>query len=616
MTSSAAVAPVPSLANLYRSIWRYAAGARVTMLASTVLLAGSTMVRLALPWMAAQAINALQGGGEGSVGNAALWVVAILAVYISAWLLHGPGRVLERNVGVRVRQGVSDALYAKLTRAPLAWHERQHSGEIQNRVAQASHGLYEFAQSQFIYLQSTVNFVGPVVALALLSTATGWIALAGYLVVGAVILRFDRALIKLATQENQAERRYVAGLLDFLGNISTLLSLRLQQGTRRLLGRRLEAVFAPLKRSIVLNEMKWCAVDLLSAALSWLLVAVYVWQAHGRGEALLIGSVFMIYTYAQQAGGVIGSMAANFQGFARARTDYASADLIWRAPETRDGGATVDPAWSRIDIVDLVHDHAAPLPAAGTGPVPLAANDAPGGGGLKGVSLTLRRGERVALVGPSGSGKSTLMRVLAGLYEPQQGRFEIDGVVRLGLRHLGSIGTLIPQEADVFEASVRENLTFGVPCAEVALRGAIHTSGFETVLEGMPLGLDTPISERGFNMSGGQRQRLCLARGLLAARGCSLLLLDEPTSALDPVTEADVHHRLDASFEDACIVASVHRMSLLEHFDRVVLMVDGRVVDTGTVPEVEQRQPIFREMVRSQARGRLEQPAAASVAAA
>jgi len=614
MNASVAVAPIPSLANLYRSIWRFAAGARATMLASTVLLAGSTAVKLSLPWMAAQAINSLQSGADGSVREAALWIVAILLVYVAAWLLHGPGRVLERNVGVRVRQGVSDALYAKLTRAPLAWHERQHSGEIQNRVAQASRGLYEFAQTQFIYLQSTVNFVGPVVALALLSTTTGWIALGGYVVVAAVILRFDRALIRLATRENQAERRYASGLLDFLGNISTVLSLRLQGSTRRLLGRRLESVFAPLQRSIVLNEMKWCAVDLLSAGLSWLLVAVYVWQARGRGDALLMGSVFMIYTYAQQAGGVIGSMAANFQGFARARTDYASADMIWGAPERPEGHAAVDRSWNRIDIVDLVYDHGAPLLPAGAAPT-LAANDAPGGG-LKGVSLSLQRGERVALVGPSGSGKSTLMRVLAGLYEPHQGHYAIDGVAHLGLRHLGSIGTLIPQEADVFEASVRENLTFGVAYDDAELRSAIHTSGFETVLDGMPLGLDTLISERGFNMSGGQRQRLCLARGLLAARASSLLLLDEPTSALDPVTEGNVHHRLDASFEDACIVASVHRMSLLEHFDRVVLMVDGRVVDSGTVPEVEQRQPIFREMVRSQARAQLDLPAAPSAEAA
>jgi len=98
------------------------------------------------------------------------------------------------------------------------------------------------------------------------------------------------------------------------------------------------------------------------------------------------------------------------------------------------------------------------------------------------------------------------------------------------------------------------------------------------------------------NLSGGQRQRLCLARGLLAARGSSLLLLDEPTSALDAVTEAEVHRRLDASFADACIVASVHRMSLLEHFDRVVLMDEGRIVDSGTVGELLGRQALFREL--------------------
>jgi len=251
--------PVPSLGHLYRSIWRFAKGSRLTMLAAMLMLAGASTVKLALPWLTAQAINTLQQAPTGSAGTAALWVAAILAVYAGAWMLHGPGRVLERNVGVRVREGVADALYAKLTRAPLAWHERQHSGEVQNRVAQASQGLYDFAQKQFVYLQSAVNFVGPVVALMMLSATSGWIALIGYVLVAGVILRFDRALIVLATRENHAERRYAAGLLDFLGNVSTVLSLRVQSSTRRLLGRRLHRVFAPLKRSIVLNEMKCCA---------------------------------------------------------------------------------------------------------------------------------------------------------------------------------------------------------------------------------------------------------------------------------------------------------------------------------------------------------------------
>jgi ABC-type multidrug transport system fused ATPase/permease subunit len=243
-------------------------------------------------------------------------------------------------------------------------------------------------------------------------------------------------------------------------------------------------------------------------------------------------------------------------------------------------------AWRRIDVRELHFEHAV----------------APGGerrGGLHGVSLSLHRGERVALVGPSGSGKSTLLRVLAGLYEPERGHVEIDGVARLGLKSLGEQATLIPQEAQVFEGSVRENIAFDLPHDDAAIGAATRVSGFDAVLETLPAGLATSVAQGGFNFSGGQRQRLCLARGLLAARGSPVLLLDEPTSALDTLTEALVFRRIDEAFPDACIVASVHRMSLLAHFDRVVLMVGGEVVDSGPAAELLERQPLFREMARS-----------------
>jgi ABC-type bacteriocin/lantibiotic exporter with double-glycine peptidase domain len=136
-----------------------------------------------------------------------------------------------------------------------------------------------------------------------------------------------------------------------------------------------------------------------------------------------------------------------------------------------------------------------------------------------------------------------------------------------------------------------------------ALERAIGVSAFDEVLVTLPEGLDTPISEAGSNLSGGQRQRLCLARGVLMARDRSLLLLDEPTSALDPMTESFVVQRLCAHFAGACIVASVHRMSLLKHFDRVVLLVGGRVIDSGTAAELAGRQPLFAHMLESQAVG-------------
>lgn len=595
--AGAAGEPLGPRGGLYRNIWRYAAGAKLMLIASSMLLFGSQLIKLAVPWLAAQAINALQQNHRHSILHAAGYIALVVLTFVAAWAMHGPGRIMERAVGIRIRQAHADALYAKLMRLPMSWHDRNHSADVQQRMGQSTGALYGFAQNQFVYLQSAVNLVGPLVALCLFSRSLGAMALVGYVLVGFAILRFDRPLMKLAVEENVAERRYQAGLMDFLGNVSTVLSLRLQENTRRLLGERIAMIFVPLKRSITLNEVKWCAVDLFSVALTWGLVATFVWlSGHHAGGVVLIGSVFMVYQYAQQASGVIGSIAGNFQGFARTRTDFASAEPIWATADRPGAGTAIPADWKRIEISDLCYEHPAAVAITDPDHGSTAEEVAQAPAGLHHVALTLERGDRIALVGSSGSGKSTLMRVLAGLYSPKQRAITVDSVAQPGARHLGSISTLIPQEADVFEATVRENVAFGGAATDDAVMAAAHTSAFDAVLADMAQGLNTPITERGFNLSGGQRQRLCLARGVLAAQSSSLVMLDEPTSALDPVTEEAVFNRMSSFFADACLVASVHRMSLLHHFNKVVLMADGRVIDSGTVEELLERQPSFRQM--------------------
>ncbi len=421
MSPSLAAAPLtPGHAahELYGALWRHAEGARGQLAGALALLGSAQLLRLAMPWLAAQAINALQ---RTQLETSTLWIAALMAVYLVSWLLHGPGRVLERNVAVHVREQLGDRLYARIAGAPLAWHGAQHSGELQHRVHQASRALADFAQNPFVYLQNIVNFFGPLVALTLLSGTSGALALAGYVLIAAVILRFDRALMLLARQENGADRRYVAALVDFIGNIGTVIGLRLAAASRALMR----------------------------------------------------------------------------------------------------------------------------------------------------------------------------LRVLAGLYPPAAGTLRLDGAPQDWAR-LRRLATLIPQETEVFEASVRENLAFGTPHADAELLAAVHASAFDEVLAALHGDLDTPLTERGANLSGGQRQRLCLARGVLAAHGSALLLLDEPTSALDPATEARVLQRIAARFPDACLVASVHRLGLLAHFDTVVLMEAGRVRDAGPRDDVLARQPQLR----------------------
>lgn len=591
--------PTP-LRALYRQMWHHAAGQRGRLAGALSLLGGSQLLKLAMPLLAARAINALQTGGAEALPQAGLCIAAILGLYALVWAMHGPARVIERSVALHVRRNLADGLYARLSAAPMAWHDQHHSGELQHRVAQASSALYGFTQSQFIYLQNFINLAGPLLALAWLAPSIGVAAVVGCAAVAAAILRFDRSLLRLAVVENQAERRYTARLVDFIGNVSAVASLGLQAATRALLDQRLLAVFEPLRRSIVVTEWKWCTVDLATLTLSWALVVGYAIGAAdvatATGGTLLIGGLFMVHQYAQQACSVLSAMAANYQGLARIQADFGAAQPILSATQRpvpdRTGSDTAAPDWQILQVQGL--------------------NYAFGGdrGGLYGLDLALRRGERVALVGASGAGKSTLLRLLAGLYDADAGTWSIDGVpvVDAGRRPAGPLGaaaapaapaafaalsTLIPQEAEIFEATLEENLTLGVPCPPALLNAALRASALDEVVVGLPEGLATPLAERGGNLSGGQRQRLALARGLIAAQGASLLLLDEPTSALDPVIEQHVFERLDAALPTVCIVASVHRLSLLPVFDRVIWMGAGRILDAGTVAELQARQPAF-----------------------
>ncbi|HJU24624.1 MAG TPA: ABC transporter ATP-binding protein [Casimicrobiaceae bacterium] len=581
--------PAVGTLELYASVWRYAAGARGRYMLAMLMLAGSQAVKLLAPWLAGRAIDTVQTSGTEHLGLAALITAAIFLVYVLAWSMHGPGRIIERNVGLRVRAAVADALYAKLASLPLAWHEAHHSADMQQRARQASLALSDFAQSQFVYLQNFVNVIGPLVALSLMSSWTGVIAALGYIAVALVIIRFDRQILRLVHRQNVLERRYTVRMLDFLGNIGTVLSLRLQNVSRRLVGERLLEAFEPTRKMIALTEAKWCAVDLLTVGLSWLLVAVYVWRVRvdaTAGAPLLLGGLFMVYQYAQQAGGVIGSMAANLQNFSRFRADYASAEPIWNATVPLFDGAPVKQDWRVIRAHGVEFSH---VRADGSR------------AGIRDIDITLRCGDRIALIGPSGGGKSTLLRVLAGLYDAQRARYDVDGEAAPGARSLASISTLIPQETEIFEATLRENLTFGIPRTEQEIERVAWLSVLDAVANSLPQQWNMPLSERGINLSGGQRQRLSLARGLLAGAHSSLLLLDEPTSALDQATEAAVFERLRTGLPNVCLIASIHRLAALVYFDRVIVMADGRVVDSGTVAEILERQPAFREVVYSAA---------------
>jgi ATP-binding cassette, subfamily B, bacterial len=568
-------------AGLYRTLWRYAAGDRRRLVAFMAMLILAQLVKLAIPYLSGAAVDAMQGGQDGALATAGWDMALIFIACVASWALHGPARVLERYTAIRIRERFADRLYAKVTSLPLDWHEHHHSGDTIERVQKAGNALFGFAQHQFVYLQNAVSLIGPIAAVFILSVPTALAALLCYGLIAIVLIRFDRVMIRLNREQNRAQARYAATLVDCLGNIATVLTLRLAGPTQRLVGERLTAVFAPLRSSIVVNEAKWCVIDLLNNGIRCGLVVLYVWLAWRQGNPILLGSAVMVYQYAQQVGGVVSNMAGNYQDLIGYQTDLRCVDAVTSAAGRPAAEAAVPQDWREIRVARLNFRYAGKRRERQA---------------LRDVSLTLRRGERVALVGESGSGKSTLLRVLAGLYRAERASFAVDGEIRPDLVDLGAIATLAPQDPEVFAGSIAHNLTLGIDYDAVAIERACALAAFTPVIDALPAGLATEIAERGLNLSGGQKQRLAVARAILAARNSSLLLLDEPTSSLDPATEARVYGNLLAALPDACIVSAIHRLHLLERFDRVVLMEDGQVLDIGTAGELLERAPGFQEL--------------------
>ena len=583
--STQARAPRPGgVSLLYRDLWQLIRGQRRIFVGAVVLLIAAQVVLLAVPYISGRALNALQLHGRAGLRDAGRWLSMVLLVACGSWLVHGPGRILERRAALLIRQRMSAMLIERLFALPLSWHESHHSGATAHRVQQSTHALSEFAQSQYIYLNSAVSLLGPLVALWWVDPRIGFASMVGFTAIVSSVLGFDRAMLRLANLENEAERNYAATLVDTLGNTSTVYALRQSRRVAARIERRLLSVFGPLRKAIVLNELKWCTVDLATRVLNCCLVALFVWQVTrdtpdgSAAKPLLLGSLYMVWEYAQQASAVVASIASHFQAFARQHADYASANTI------RDEFPAVLPpvapsvvtSWQRLAVRDLTFKH--------------LTSRSPGAA-LERLAFCLQRGKRYALVGASGSGKSTLLRVLAGLYPAERIGLTLDeGPTHVSPAEVAQIlrarTTLIPQDAEVYEGTLGENLGLcesvdGPPSAQ-AYTGALEAACATDFVDPSPVGLKVSVAERAANWSGGQRSRVALARGILAASGSALVLLDEPTASLDPATEARVYTNLFALFADACVISSVHRLSLLGRFDEVLVMEEGRLVAQGS----------------------------------
>lgn len=563
--------------------WHYARHERKRYILIYGLFISANLSGALLPLLFGWFVNAIQQRGADVLGDVWLYLGAYFGLVLLQLVFHGPARVMERELAFNLSRNFLDEKYRQILHLPVAWHQDHHSGATLNRIRKAYEALKDFFQNGFIYLHALSKFVFSFAAMLYFSPLFGLVSLGlGALTVW-VILRFDKPFIKTLNEVNEAEHVVSSTLFDSLSNILTVITLRLESRMQASLLGKVAAVFPSLRRNIRINEWKWFTANALVACIYGVSALGYVYQHWQPGTLFALGGLVTLLGYVSQFTSVFHDIAWQYTQIVQYNTDVQTVRSIGDAYARQHRPEAANPLpdkWKEISLKNLTFSYAGPEQTVG----------------LHSLSLRLRRGQRIAFIGESGSGKSTLLALLRGLYLPNPGIcIHVDGR-ETDWGGLTDTVTLFPQEPEIFENTIRYNITLGLPFDDDEVEQVCQAAHFAEVVRQLPKGLDSHIQEKGVNLSGGQKQRLALARGVLAARSSQVVLLDEPTSSVDPKTEMQIYENLFNAFSDKAVVSTLHRLYLLPQFDYVYVMQAGRIVEEGTFDRLRRNGLVFREL--------------------
>ncbi|EXU61951.1 ABC transporter [Streptomyces sp. PRh5] len=566
-------------------LWPYLAPHRGALLAVMGLSLVSAAAALAQPLLVQRTLGAASGGS--GLGTA---LALLVGVVVAAATLEGVQRYLLQRTAEGVVLLARRTLVETLLRLPVGEFDRRRTGDLISRVGAdttllrsvVTGGLVDLGSGVVVALGAVVLMASidpPLLVVTLLSVGAGVVAVA----------TVSRRVRHLSGRAQQAVGAMTASVERALTAVRTIRAARAEEREAAQIGRSAAAAYEAGLRVARLESL---AVPLANVAMQAALLSVLGYGsarvASGAVDvADLVAFVLYLLLFVQpmaQALQACTTFQAGLGALARIEEVRALPTEPQAGPAAVHRPVPVGPAHRpalAFENVDFDYPDGTPV--------------------LRGVSLDIPRGFRVALVGPSGAGKSTLLALAERFYEPTAGAVRLHGVDarELPLAVLrGQLG-YVEQDAPALAGSLRDNLLLGAPGADdAALLRVLDDVNLCGLVHRTPQGLDAQVGDGGVLLSGGERQRLAIARVLLAAP--PLLLLDEPTASLDARNEAALAEAIDSVSVNRTVLVVAHRLSTIVRSDLIVVLEEGRVVARGTHAELLDASPLYRELAGRQ----------------
>src|SRR6202050_3741304 len=525
---------------------------------------------LALP---ALVRNGIDQGIQTKVFHAIIVVSLIgLAIVLADWVVNiFETMVVVRN-GERLLYILRVKLFAQLQRLGLDFYERELSGRIMTRMTTDVDALSTFLQTGVVTMVSSVlTFFGVLAALLIINLQLGLAVLCIFpaLIAAPVVFRAKPA-------KAYADSREKAAIVnaDFAENVAGMRvtqAFRRERANRDRFGRRSVPFRASRLRAQRNIALYFPFVQTLSTVAGAIVLVIATGEVHSG--ALTTGALIAYLLYIDMVFSPVQQLSQVFDGYQQAMVGLRRiTDLLRLRTSTPQAShpVPVGRPRGRIELRDVDFGY-----------IGSEAN------ALTGISLTVEPGETVALVGQTGAGKSTLVKVIARFYAVTRGAVLVDGtdVRDYDLaRYRHQLG-VVPQESYLFAGTVRDSIAYAKPDAsDDAILAAARATGAHDMIMGLPGGYDHLVSERGRNLSAGQRQLIALARAQLADP--AILLLDEATAALDLAAESAVNHAIGELTAARTTLVVAHRLTTASHADRIVVLDQGRIAEIGSHDEL------------------------------
>ncbi|MFJ8085680.1 ABC transporter ATP-binding protein [Streptomyces sp. NPDC096205] len=567
------------------AVYRLTAGHRTTITAATVLTLAASALGLAQPLVAKQVVDASTGAGP--VGASLLLLGALFAAEAATGAL---GRFLLEYTGEGVVRHLRHSLVNRLLRLEMREYGRHRGGDLIARVTADTTLLRE------VVSQALVDLVTGALAAAGALALMAWIDPLLLLVVTVTVLAAATVVasllsrIRTASESMQGAVGAIAADLErALGALPMVRVHRAEDREAARIGARVEEARDAGVRTARYAAVMSSAVELAVQG-SFLLVLVIGGLRVSSGQDRSLGDLVAFLLYASYLVLPLSSVFRAAGLIQRGMGAHRRVDEVMALPE--------EPVDVRA-VPDTPRGEAGDAPALRLDGVRFAYR--PGQPVLDGVTFSVPRRGQVALVGPSGAGKTTIFALIARFYEPDAGTLYFDGhpAARLDRRTCRARIAVVDQDNHVVHGTLHDNITYGVPDATAAdVERVLLLTRLHAVAERLPGGLHGAVGEHGAALSGGERQRVALARALLT--GPRILLLDEPTSHLDAANEAALTAALREISRTCAVLVIAHRLSTVQHADRIVVLDAGRVIAQGRHEELLVTSDVYRTLAESQ----------------